>query len=116
MMKQYFWTLRYNNDLIIQILKESFVNLIAQHKAETIPLAFDLTKQPSQIDEENKDTPIASSTQEISLTPYYTKFDDKAQKMLLEDACAYVDNEIASLKEKIAKAEQDIMRFQQGGK
>jgi len=76
---------------------------------------FELSKQQA-MDEENKETPITSNTQEINLTPYYTKFDDKAQKILLEDACAYVDNEIANLKEKIAKCELDIVRLQQMNK
>ena len=57
---------------------------------------------------ENK---ISYKTQEINLTQYFTKFDDKSQKILLEDACAYVDSEIASLKDKIARIETDIMRY-----
>ena len=54
------------------------------------------------------------SAQESNLALYYTKFDDKAQKQLLEDACAYVDNEIEQLKRKIAEHDSQITRLQQG--
>jgi len=53
--------------------------------------------------EESKDSNMTVSAQEANLLPYYTKFDDKAQKQLLEDACAYVDNEIEMLKKRIAE-------------
>ena len=53
--------------------------------------------------EDSKDSNMTVSAQEANLVPYYTKFDDKAQKQLLEDACAYVDNEIEMLKKRIAE-------------
>jgi len=58
--------------------------------------------------EESKDSNMTVSAQEANLLPYYTKFDDKAQKQLLEDACAYVDNEIEMLKKRIAEFDGGI--------
>ena len=63
--------------------------------------------------EENKDANMTVSAQESNLALYYTKFDDKAQKQLLEDACAYVDNEIEQLKKKIAEQDIQITRLHQ---
>jgi len=63
--------------------------------------------------EENKEANMSVSAQESNLALYYTKFDDKAQKQLLEDACAYVDNEVEQLKRKIAEYDGQITRLQQ---
>ena len=70
-----------------------------------------MVEQPKMEDEK---APIPLEQQENYLFPHFTKFDDKGQKGLLEDACGYVDNEIASLRDKINKYENDIQKLQSG--
>ena len=72
-----------------------------------------MIEEERYLDESKDPNQMSASAQEANLTPFYTKFDDKAQKQLLEDACAYVDNEIEALKKKIAQYDHDIVRLQQ---
>ena len=54
-------------------------------------------------------------SQDRSLQEYsnfFTKFDDKYHKMLLEDALAYIVSEVSNLKEKIIKTDEIIGKLQ----
>jgi len=90
---------------------DKLVKLLRDNKKESNSNAME--EERERYLEENKDSHMTVSAQESNLLPYYLKFDDKAQKQLLEDACAYVDNEVEALKRKISEYDSQITRFQQ---
>eukprot|EP01017_Pseudomicrothorax_dubius_P007567 TRINITY_DN12369_c0_g1_i12.p2 TRINITY_DN12369_c0_g1~~TRINITY_DN12369_c0_g1_i12.p2 ORF type:complete len:233 (-),score=49.66 TRINITY_DN12369_c0_g1_i12:1447-2145(-) len=92
----------------------AFVKLWEEKRLSSGPAIVAPTQSRMEEEAPNRDNPAGGDNEPSKMTdlsPYYTKFDEKAHRVLLEDALAFIKAEIIKVRDKINDVDQDIVRL-----